>query len=62
MSEPLYATISKYVNYEDIPDWNIVGKPLAIWANTNAMLDEYYKRPDVNIQVSRSGFSLTPYL
>lgn len=57
MSEPLYATISKYVNYEDIPDWNIVGKPLAIWANTNSMLDDYYKRPDVNIQDDERGIN-----
>jgi len=57
MSEPLYATISKHVNYEDIPKWNIIGKPLAIWANTNAMLDDYYKRPDVNIGDDEIGLN-----
>ena len=56
--EPFYATVSKYVNYEDIPDWNIIGKPLAIWANTNAMLDEYYKRPDVNIGDDSVGLNI----
>ena len=45
---PIYDTISRNIYYKNMHPLNPL-KPLVIWANTNSMLDEYYKRPEVNL-------------
>mgnify|MGYP003571633568 CR=1 FL=1 len=56
--EPLYTKISKYIKYENIPDKNKLIKSLVIWANTNAILDEYYSRPNMNITNDKRGLNI----
>ena len=50
----LYSKLSKKYQYKDLPNWN-PGKPFIIWANTNSMLDDFYKRPEINIDNSAEG-------
>lgn len=57
VQEPLYKTISKYLKYENMSKFNPL-KPIAIWPNTNAMLDEFYKKPEINIQNDEKDLNL----
>ena len=51
IKEQLYKQISKLSNYKNLPNHNLL-KPLILWANTNAQLDEFYKRPEINLNSS----------
>lgn len=50
----LYDRLSDKYNYSDTSNFNLL-KPFIIWANTNSMLDNFYKRPEINIDNSSEG-------
>ena len=45
---PFYDWISDRYNYKNMSIGNPL-KPLVLWANTNSMLDKYYKQPNINL-------------
>ena len=47
----IYTKISHNYSYNNMSNMNFL-KPIIIWANTNSMLDEFYKRSRVNLTVS----------
>lgn len=44
----IYNTVAKNLDYKNMSNINPL-KPLAIWANTNSMLDDFYKLPNINL-------------
>lgn len=52
--KPLYDKLSEKYQYSNMSNLNPF-KPLAIWANTNSMLDKFYNRPEINIDNSPEG-------
>lgn len=55
--EPIYKSMSKHLKYDKMGKYNPL-KPLAIWTNTNAMLDDFYIRPNVNIRNDTQGLNI----
>lgn len=55
--KPLYKTFSEHIKYDNMSNLNPL-KPFAIWGNTNAMLDDYYSTPSVNIKNDTKGINI----
>ena len=49
--ETIYNEISKKYHYKNMANYNLL-KPFIIWANANTMLDNFYKRPNINLSNS----------
>jgi hypothetical protein len=56
-NEKVYNWVSDHFNYNNMLKYNPI-RPFVVWANTNSMLDEYYKKPDVNLGTTERDFNI----
>ena len=55
--EPFYKKYSRVFQYDNMSNFNPLKVP-TIWANTNALLDDFYANPNVNITNDKRGINI----